>query len=179
MGEEMVELLVKAPAFEGVEPMRFDSTRAAVAGAFAWAEDAGPYLEQATRSRPELGLPEDVRLHLARLYGTEHDRILDLVADDPALGERISDRPGRLDIAAQAVFAVADETARTLSDVIDRRLVLGTLGSVSHDEIERVAAVVGPLLGWDEGRRLAAVEEEVGRRAWLESRWRLAPTREG
>lgn len=172
MGEEMVELLVKAPALDGVETRRFDSSRTAVAGAFAWAEDAGPYLAQAARSRPELGLSEDVRLHLARLYGSEHERVLDLVSRDPSLGERISRRPGRLDIAAQAVFAVTDETARTLSDVIDRRLVLGTLGNVAREEIVRVAVLVGPLLGWSEDERVTAIDQEVGRRAWLEAQWR-------
>jgi glycerol-3-phosphate dehydrogenase len=167
MGEEMVELLVKAPAMEGFEPRRFDSSRIAVAGAFAWAEDAGPYLRQAARSRPELGLGNEVRLHLARLYGTEHERILDLVAHDPSLGRQVSQRPGRHDIAAQAVFAVTDESARTLADIIDRRLVLGTLGEVQRDEIECVAEVVAPLLGWTEDQQVAAVEEEAARRAGL------------
>jgi glycerol-3-phosphate dehydrogenase len=172
MGEEMVELLLRAPALEGLEPRRFDSSTAAVAGAFAWAEDAEPYLEQAARTRPELGLPADVRLHLARLYGTEHERVLDLVVHQPELGERVSQRPGRLDIAAQAVFAVTDETARTLSDIIDRRMVLGTLGRVTAEEVARVAAVVAPLLGWADAEQAAAVEREVERRRWLESQWR-------
>ena len=121
---------------------------------------------------PCLTLVPEVRAHLARLYGTEHERILDLVEHDPTLGRRLSDRPGRWDIAAQAVFAVTDEAARTLSDVLDRRLVLGTLGRLSREEIANVVEVVGPMLGWSEGAALAAIDVECARRAALEARWR-------
>jgi glycerol-3-phosphate dehydrogenase len=97
---------------------------------------------------------------------------LDLVAHEPALAERVSLRPGRLDIAAQAVVAVADEGARTLSDVLDRRLVIGTLGPVELDEIERVAAVIGPLLGWDSERIAHEAITEHQRRSERRTIWR-------
>ena len=97
-------------------------------------------------------------------------QLLDLIAAEPALGAPVSDRPGRLDIAAQVVRAVTVEGARTLDDVIDRRLVLGTLGGVTADEVRRVAAVVAPVMGWvDDGR--AEAEAEIGRRRALEARW--------
>ena len=67
---------------------------------------------------------------------------------------------------------MTDEAARTLSDVIDRRLVLGTLGRLSREEIANVVEVVGPLLGWSEGAALAAIDVECVRRAALEARWR-------
>ncbi|MFM1751613.1 MAG: glycerol-3-phosphate dehydrogenase [Actinomycetota bacterium] len=60
-----------------------------------------------------------------------------------ALAQRIS--PSTFDIAAQVVFAVVYETARTLSDIVDRRLVLGTVGSVSIDAIRTDANIAGPL----------------------------------
>ena len=49
---------------------------------------------------------------------------------------------------------MASESACTVTDVIDRRLVLGTLGGVTPDEIATVAAIAAPLLGWDHGRRV-------------------------
>ena len=171
-GEETVETLLRAEALRNVPTRKFDTTKVAAAGTFAWAEDAEGYLEEATRSRPRLALSPTIRLHLARLYGTEHERILDLVEREPALAQRISTRDGRWDIAAQAVFAVTDEAARTLSDILDRRLVLGTLGRVTRDEIETVAGVVAPLLGWSNGAASAAVDIECARRAALEERWR-------
>jgi glycerol-3-phosphate dehydrogenase len=171
-GVEMVTTLLRSPALQGVRTRSFDSATLAASGAFAWAEDAEPYLEAAASSRPNLDLPRDVRLHLARLYGTEHEKVLDLVERDPALGRRLSDRAGRLDIAAQVVVAIVEESARTLADVVDRRLVLGTLGGVARDELERVAVVAAPLLGWDHEQAVAAVDAELARRAAVEARWR-------
>ncbi|MCU1396422.1 MAG: glpD [Ilumatobacteraceae bacterium] len=173
LGEETVVALLDSPALAGLTPRRFDSTHVAAGGAFAWAEDAEPYLREAVRSRAELGLAPAVREQLARLYGTEHERLLDLVEHDGTLGARISARDGVLDIAAQVVFAVTDEGACTLSDIIDRRLVIGTIGAVSPDEIAAVAAIAAPLLGWDTAATTAAVDAEVARRAAIEALWRV------
>ena len=64
------------------------------------------------------------------------------------------------------------EGARTLSDVIDRRLVVGTLGPVSRAVIGRIADIVGPLWGWDETRRSTEADTEFTRRSALEQLWR-------
>lgn len=172
LGEETVMALLDSPALAGVVPRRFDSTHVAAGGAFAWAEDAEPYLREAIRSRGHLGLEPAVREQIARLYGTEHERILDLVEHDPALGARVSTRDGVLDIAAQIVFAITDEGACTLSDIIDRRLVIGTVGQVSAAEIAGIAAVAAPLFGWSDEAATDAAEAEVARRAAIESIWR-------
>ncbi len=90
---------------------------------------------------------------------TEHERVLDLVEQDPSLARRVSDRPDRLDVLAQAVHAVTHEGACTLDDIVRRRLVVGTLGPCTREELVGIAAVVGPLLGWSEadvGRQVAA-----------------------
>ncbi len=152
LAEHVLDTLAAAPALNGVRRHEYSSRRAPVSGAFAWASDAGPYLEGAVRGRRDVDLPDDVRLHLARLYGTAHTDLLDLVSADPTLGRRLSDRPGRLDIAAQVVHAVVEESARTADDVIDRRLVLGTLGGVTPAEVSAVVALMAPLLGWDAER---------------------------
>lgn len=166
LAEHVLDTLAAAPALRDVHMRPYSSRRAPVFGAFAWASDAAPYLDSAVRGRRELDLPADVRLHLARLYGTEHTALLDLVAAEPALGRRVSERDGRLDIAAQVVHAVTEESARTVADVIDRRLVLGTLGGVTPGEVHAVAALMAPLLGWDEAR----VAREEGRYAALTAR---------
>jgi len=166
---DVAEKLLASPALEGVATHHFDSTRLAAFGTFAWAEDAEPFLEQAARSRPELGMSHDVRLHLARLYGTEHERVLDLVAADHSLGRRISERAGVLDIAAQAVFAVSDEGARTLGDVLHRRLVIGTFGPATDAELFTVADLIHPLLGWDDATRAAQISIEQRQRLALEA----------
>jgi glycerol-3-phosphate dehydrogenase len=170
---EMVDALFGSAALGGRTASPYDSARQPAVGTFAWAVDAAPFLDHATRSRAHLPLPIPVRQHLARLYGTEYERIYDLVERDVALAQRLSMRDGCWDIAAQAVFAVTDESALTLADVLDRRLVLGTLGRVTAAEVEAVARLIGPLLGWSEGSTLAAAETEVARRAAIEHHWRI------
>jgi glycerol-3-phosphate dehydrogenase len=168
-GEETIDALLASPALRGRRTRPYSSTRAAAHGAFAWAEEAQPFFEEVARQRPGLPLDRETRLHLARLYGTDHREIFDLVAADPSLAARLSPRPGRLDIAAQAVYAVTNESARTLGDVLDRRLVLGTLGALTGGEIEATASVVAPLLGGDAGALAGA---EIERRRAIEARWR-------
>jgi glycerol-3-phosphate dehydrogenase len=172
LGHETVVALLDSAALRGVATRRFDSRREPVSSAFGWAEDAEPFLGQAAAARPSLGLGAETMLHLARLYGTEYVRVLDLVERDPRLGQRLSNRSERLDIAAQAVFAVTHESACTLADVIDRRLVLGTLGQVDRTEVERVAVAVAPVLGWSVEQTSAAVDAELARRAAIVARWR-------
>ena len=172
LGHETVTALLGSAALRGAATRQFDSRREPVSSAFGWAEDAEPFLAQAAAARPSLGLGSDTMLHLARLYGTDYVRVLDLVERDPRQGQRLSDRPERLDIAAQAVFAVTHESACTLADVIDRRLVLGTLGQVDRAEVERVAVVVAPALGWSVEHAAAAVDAELARRAAIVARWR-------
>jgi glycerol-3-phosphate dehydrogenase len=180
----MVETLLASPALRPVvngqgsntrQRLGFRSDRCAVWGAFEWAQDAEPYLRAAALQHPELDLEPEVRIHLARLYGTEHERILDLVSEYPGLGHRISMRSGRYDIAAQALFGIKAEGALSLSDLLDRRLVIGTLGPVTAGEILGVAQVAAPLWGWDTERVASEVEREVTRRAFRRDRWQQRP----
>ena len=172
LGVETAEALARSDALDGAALRPFDSKRLAVQSSFGWAHDPQPYFDSVIHSRGSLPLEAATRVHLARLYGTEHHRILDLVEREPALAQRLSDDPRRLDIAAQAVYAVTEESACTLPDLLDRRLVIGTLGRVTRLEVERVAAAAAPLLGWTPDEAATAVETELARRAVLEFGWR-------
>jgi glycerol-3-phosphate dehydrogenase len=174
MASDVADALFEADAL-GVPLRPFDSRRVAAFGSFGWAEDPEPYLAAALHSDPHLAVDPQSREHLARLYGTEHQRVLDVVRAQPTLGARLSARAGRFDIGAQVVFAITDEAAVTLADVLDRRLVLGTLGNVTRSEVEAVAAVAAPCWGWSDDQRDAAVEAELARRALIEAVWRGAP----
>ena len=164
LAEDTLDTLLSSDALNGVASHSFPSRSIAVFGAFGWAADAQPYLEAAARSRSELDVDPASRLHLARLYGTEHDRILDIVAAEPLLGRRIAERRGCLDIGAQVVFAVTHEAACSLSDVIHRRLVLGTLGPTTDDELVAVAKIMAPLLGWSDTQLHEQIAAEQQRR---------------
>lgn len=142
---------------------RSASRRRPVPGAGIWAAPPSELLTTAGRAaaalEPALDLDPTIAEHLSRLYGRRAAEVVQLMVEHPDLAERVSDRPGRHDVLAQVVVAVRDEWARTLSDIVDRRLVLGTLGPVTVAELERVAAVAAPLLGWaDDGRAEAAAE---------------------
>ncbi|CAN5390894.1 glycerol-3-phosphate dehydrogenase/oxidase [soil metagenome] len=149
---------------------RSPTARRPVPSAGDWGAEPSVLLGTAARLRPDLHLTREAAEHLSRLYGLRCGVVLDLIAADPTLGERVSSRFGCHDVLAQVVVAVRDEWARSLSDIIDRRLVLGTLGPVTADELARVAAVAAPLLGWaDQGRSMAAAEHArrtARRRAW-------------
>lgn len=175
LGEEVLDELLRAPELAG-RPGRHrrPTRRLTAADGFGWAAEAQPFLDAAVRRRPDLPLTAATRQHLARLYGTAVDAVFDVAAHDPTLAKAISADPTRLDIAAQVVHAITHEAACNLSDVIDRRLVLGTLGRVSADEVRSVAVVAAPWWGWDHQRVDHEVSLEVDRRHRIEALWNPA-----
>ena len=145
------------------------STRhGAVSSAWAWADDPAPFIEAALVLWSRPGLSDDVIRSLFMLYGTRAEEVLQFVVAQPSLGARISDRPGVLDIGAQVVWGIQAEGARTLSDLIDRRLTIGSLGGITSSEIARVAELAAPLLGID---AVAAAGAELARRGALRALW--------
>lgn len=157
---EMVDALFKHE-LRRVREVRNDSRRGAAFGSFAWARDAAPFLADAGRELVDAGLSTKSAELVARLYGTEYAEILHLVARSPELADTLPSG----DIAAQVVFAVVNEGARTLSDIVDRRLVAGTIGPVDRTSLERVANWAAPVLGWDAARCEIEIDTEIRRRA--------------
>jgi glycerol-3-phosphate dehydrogenase len=95
-------------------------------------------------ARPLLSADGD---HLGRRYGTEADGVQSLVDDDPALGEPLVE--GLPYLRAEAVHAVRHEMARTLGDVLDRRLRARILArEAAAAAASSVAGLIGPELGW-------------------------------
>ena len=56
-------------------------------------------------------------------------------------------------LTEQVRRAIRDEMARSLADVVLRRLDLGTAGPPAEHEVTEVAAVMAGELGWDEARK--------------------------
>jgi glycerol-3-phosphate dehydrogenase len=173
LGEEVLDALVRSPMLVEVAPARRarPTRRLTAADAFGWASDATPFLEALTTGPGPTALRRHQREHLGRLYGTAAVEVMSLVGTDPALAAPLSTQPDRVDLAAQVVHAITGEAACTLADVIDRRLVLGTLGRVTPDEIAAVARVAGPWWGWSSDRIAHEVSLEVDRRRQIEARW--------
>jgi glycerol-3-phosphate dehydrogenase len=101
----------------------------------------------------EAGLSAARLEHLLHRYGSAVDEVLQLIADDPGLGEPVVD--GEDYLRAEVVHAVSHESARHLEDVLDRRTHLSVQtfdrGAGCAEQVARLMA--GPL-GWD-GARIA------------------------
>jgi glycerol-3-phosphate dehydrogenase len=100
--------------------------------------------------------PELVR-HLIGLYGSRADRVLELMEADPALGEPVS--PESRDIFAQVAYSVMEEGARTLSDIILRRMHVGITGSRGLPQAQKIAEIAGRELKWSEDEKQQHLDE--------------------
>jgi glycerol-3-phosphate dehydrogenase len=102
--------------------------------------------------------PKGATSHLVGRYGSDARAVLQLVADDPSLGEPLV--PGLPYLRAEAVYAVREEMARTLEDVLSRRTrALLLERDATEAAAPDVAELIGRDLGWDEAERRRQVEE--------------------
>jgi glycerol-3-phosphate dehydrogenase len=129
-----------------------DTRRLPFISAPGFDESAQEYTAFALREFSTPGIPDAVHRHLILLYGTRHTKVLDLARENPRLSARISEREDRLDIFAQVDFAVRDESALTLDDLVRRRLSLGTLERPTAPELLAIAEHAAKLLHWDAER---------------------------
>ena len=102
-------------------------------------------------------LPRDAVQHLVSLYGRRCRDIIDLEIERPVLCDLVA--PGYPDRCAQVVYAVRRESARTLSDVVFRRLHMGLSADRGTSAAEEVSRLMAAELGWDEGTRRVNLEE--------------------
>ncbi|MEO1203138.1 MAG: glycerol-3-phosphate dehydrogenase/oxidase [Pseudomonadota bacterium] len=96
-------------------------------------------------------LGEDTRRHLIGVYGARADSVAALAAQDGRLAEIVCPWSGAL--AAEVVHALRHEFARTLDDVLSRRLMIGLNPDIGLPSLPAVARVMAAELGWDERER--------------------------
>jgi glycerol-3-phosphate dehydrogenase len=92
--------------------------------------------------------------YLGRNYGTEYAEIIKLARTDKALSETLNDDG---EIMAEVIFAVREEMARTLADIVMRRTGIGTLGNPGENILRKVANVAAKELNWDANK----IEQEI------------------
>ena len=98
---------------------------------------------------PGDSLEPSLHEHLASRYGTEAGAVLDLVENEPSLGEALV--PGLPYLRAEAVHAVRHEMARSVDDVLSRRTRARLLArDACAEAADDVARLIAPELGWDE-----------------------------
>ena len=118
----------------------------------------------------EHGLDVDTATHLCGVYGARAPELAAAIVANRALGARIDDELPY--VWAEVAFAATHDRAKTVEDVLARRVPLLL---VSRDQglgpSERVADVLAGIHGWDaatRARMLAAYRDEVA----LSRRWR-------
>ena len=100
--------------------------------------------------------------HLLRRYGVLTQEVLDLVAERPELGEPLEGAEDHL--RAEVVYAASHEGALHLTDILTRRTRISIEAwdrGVSAAPV--AAALVAPVLGWDEERTREEIAIYLGR----------------
>lgn len=113
------------------------------------------YEEYLKESVPELSdrynVPAETVRHLISFYGSRAGRVLELADGDPALTQQIS--PESKDIYAQVLYSLAEEGARTLSDIMLRRMYIGITASRGMHQADSIAHIAGKKLQWNEDEK--------------------------
>jgi glycerol-3-phosphate dehydrogenase len=93
----------------------------------------------------------DLDTYLASKYGRYGDRIRRLIAEDGDLASWISREPALL--AGEVRYAVQEEMAVRLSDVVFRRTGFGNAGCPPLSKLEAVADRMAEELDWNDERK--------------------------
>ena len=102
----------------------------------------------------------DVAHRLSVTFGTAAKNILDLVKEDKSLGQHII--PEHPMIRAEVVYAVREELAVTIEDVLARRLgVQFYTWRGARDAAATVGAILGAELGWTDDQTQSSVNAYV------------------
>jgi glycerol-3-phosphate dehydrogenase len=98
--------------------------------------------------------------HLLHRYGSLLGELLDLVDENPALGDPVPDAPAY--IGAEIVYAVSHEGALHLDDVMMHRTRLNyEVADKGVAALEHIVDLIAPVLGWSDAQR---AEEIAGYR---------------
>ena len=107
------------------------------------------------------GLSYELSQRLTSLYGARAPEVLAIAGEDPSLAEPLNPgapREAAL-LGAEVIFAFREELARTLSDVLLRRAMVGMGPRVGLDVDEAAAKVAAEYLGWDDDRARREVQQ--------------------
>jgi glycerol-3-phosphate dehydrogenase len=119
---------------------------------FTRSRTAATHLPGSGETLPEVNwLSQKTREHLRRVYGGRAAQVIEMAQTNRSLSKVFDEETGA--IAAEVVFAFQEEMARTLTDCLMRRTVVGLNSSVGKNAVEAAAAIAGAQLGWSEDRK--------------------------
>jgi glycerol-3-phosphate dehydrogenase len=139
MAQDAVDVISQRDGTKPVHP----TVNLPLAGSAGW-----PKIQHTLLARGQmLKLDEQVSNHLGSSYGTEAAAVLDLVAEDASLGQRlIADLPY---IRAEVIHACRQEMAMTPYDVLARRTSILLLDrQQGMGIVDEVAAMMAQELNW-------------------------------
>lgn len=102
--------------------------------------------EEIEKSAKQCNLPLATVKHLVTVYGARFTKVLDYIRINKRLAFPICESGP--DILAQVIYAVNEESAKTLNDFMIRRTNIGWGPKQGRDAIETVASEMGLLLEW-------------------------------
>ncbi len=116
--------------------------------------DSGEALETVAPEAVGTVTPETVK-RLSGLYGSRCAEVLALIADDRRMGQPLW--PSSPILRAQVVYAVREEMAQRVADVLLRRVGLPPGERLPAEAVTACAKVMAEALGWSESRLAAEV----------------------
>jgi len=118
-------------------------------------------IEAARQDLEALGLLADGGVtRMLGIYGGRSSRIADLCKAEPALARTLDS--ARKVLAAEVVFALREEFAATLTDIVFRRAMVGLDADQGRPLYDEIAAVAAAEKGWDEAEKARQRDELVG-----------------
>ncbi len=118
----------------------------------------GEYLaEEAPRLAERHRVPEATVRRLVQVYGSRAGRVLEMADDAPDAAAPLAAGCG--DIPAQVLYSLREEGARTLGDIVLRRMRLGITADRGESVIGRIADAAARELGWSEEEKQARIDE--------------------
>lgn len=119
------------------------------------------WLKQSSDAAVAVGIDRETADTAARRYGTRIEALIDRVRKSPELGRRIvADLPF---CKAEILHAVEHEMARTLDDIVRRRIPLRILTPLSRESLTEICDLVAPHLQWTPDRQRQEVETVLGK----------------
>ena len=100
-------------------------------------------------------LSKDVILHLIQAYGTHYPRVIALIEENASWADTI---PDTNIIQAEVIYAIREEMAQKLADVVMRRTDLGSIEYPDEKALRTCAELMAQELGWSESRIQAEID---------------------
>jgi glycerol-3-phosphate dehydrogenase len=174
MAKECVDTAVQILKLSGELPEELQSGQTfkfPLPGAVGWPEDDDheKVVEQISEAC-SCDLSHKVRRHLVDTYGMRALDLAQLCAEHPPLLEPIV--PGRVEIMAQVDFAVREELAASVSDVMIRRTQIYFRDRQQGlQSVDKVADRMAVLIGWSAEERQQSIDGYKAEVA-LSQKWR-------